>query len=215
MSGVPLNEIEHHQQETQECTATEAIPQYEFSGHDDAFLPKLEGSSQVLLEVTRDHEHSASYDNRSEASIPSSGNRSRHISEHISPWQGQYHGSRSGTHTPSLHNATSASASGCQSISDLSTSSAYAIPQTENERNFVLVNKFLDLLQQKPSIAKRIVSESDADQDSDSGTDKLLTFEAEPTKKAAKPKFDMASKRQSQTESERTLVSSFDSYKGN
>ncbi len=54
---------------TRDTECTEAIPQYEFRGHNDAFLPKLEGSSQVLLEVTHDHEHSASYDNRSEASI--------------------------------------------------------------------------------------------------------------------------------------------------
>ncbi len=200
MSGVPLNEIRYPQQETRNCSPIVKTLHDLSEQKDSVFtctLPIVSGQAS-LLEPTHDPEKTPSYDGRSEALIPGSGNRSRNISEHISP--GQYQGSRSGTRSPSLLNT--ASASGYNSFSDLSVkSSSQGIPQTEHEKNLVLMDKFFDILKQKPSIAKRIVSDSDQDPDDESS----------PTTKHSSPKLDVADKRESQTELEMTLVSSFDS----
>lgn len=145
-SGIPLS-IQYPLQETTEDILTP-------SSSSTNKLILTENSSQpedtqfmFSTETSFEAEQSQHHDDRSEAS-PYSETRSRKPSDPMGP--GGH--SRSRSRSPSMHLATSVS--GHHTPSDQSTYSLHQdIPQTESERQYVLMSKFLDLLKSKSNVS--------------------------------------------------------------
>ncbi len=213
VSGIPISNIQVPHQETQDFrspTFTVGDTQKELGELEkESSQLSIANSQELPSNETRDQ--SQYCDDRFEASFPRSGNRSRHISEHIDPGTAcNYQGSQSGTRSPSLHNTTGAS--GYHSISDLSTASTHNnIPPTEGERQFVLLHKVLELLEKKsPTSPKDVVNDGDPNPEHDeSETEDRLS---QPTEVAPNLKLKMAIKRKS--DSDGTLESSHESCRG-
>lgn len=213
VSGIPISNIRATHQETQDRIFTVGDTQQE-SGELEKKSSQLSiaNSHELPSNETREHDQSQYCDDRLEESYPSSGNRSRHISEHNDPGTCNYQSSRSGTRSPSLHNTTSHSASGYHSISDLSIASTHNIPTTEDERQYVLLHKVLELLEKKSPISKGVVNDRDQNpkHDESETEDKL----SQPTEVAPNPKLKVVIKRNSRTDSDGTLESSHESCQG-
>ena len=203
VSGVPLNKRLPQQE------SVNYMPSFCEQKTQGEFLLTSQPAEESCSQDTTDNE--THYDNslRKESidtSTPNHKKRSRHISDRLTTQSQRT--SRSGSRSPSVHNLPSVNTSAYHSTSDLSTVSGGNVPQTERERNFILISKMLDVMTGPSS--KMTDSESVSESGGEHNTPQLMT-----TLEQIREQYQQPERRSIESGSENTLERSQESGQGN
>ena len=205
-SGTTMPSFNEHEQNTQTEFQSTSQPTEESGGPDGT-----DNETQLQHKVsTQTLPNGNSL--RSEALDTSTLNhkkRSRHSSDRLTTQSQRT--SRSGSRSPSVQHLSmaSVSTSAYHSASDLSAASGGNIPQTESERNFILISRMLDVISSPSS--KMSDSETLSESSDEHNTPQLMMS----LEKVREKYQQQPAKRGSTSDSENTLERSQESGQGN